>query len=132
MKKTISLLLVVVLLASSFTAFARASDYISSYNVGVSLLGNGKVRVSAIVIGTNTKLTRIGFPDITLYEKVGNKITIVASVSADYNYNAGTHGCQFDYQGVAGRTYYAAASFSAMDSTGGDSRSATSISVVAN
>lgn len=125
--------LAILIIASCLTAFARASDQLASYNVTVSAQGSGKVRVSASVGGTHSSMIEIGFPTIALYEKNGSgNWTCVEVINSEYNYSAGSHGYRFTYQGVAGRQYYAYASYYAKDSVGADARNSTSITITAN
>ena len=112
-------------------AFARASDYLSTYRILVVPKENGVVQVSATVNGTHSRMTRIGFPVINLYEVDGDTATVVKCLSSQYNYNAGSHGVRYDYQGTIGKEYYAYASFGAEDENGGDSRSLFSASIIA-
>ena len=133
MKKTIALALVVLILCPNIFAFARASDYLDSYSIGISAQGGGVVKVTANVEGTHNKMTKIGFPTIVLYELNGSTWTPVKVVNSQYNPAtlSGSYQYSFTYQGTAGKTYYAYSSFLAQDSTGSDSRSTDSLSIKA-
>ncbi|MDR1668671.1 MAG: hypothetical protein LBR76_01770 [Oscillospiraceae bacterium] len=130
MKKAISFVLALLLLSTSFITFARASNQISSYGVGVVAEGNGKIKVNATIWGTHFNMIEIGFPDIILYERNSNDDgwNSVALKSGKYNPNtpAGSYNYSFTYQGTAGKKYYAAAAFFAKDAEGETSRRANS------
>lgn len=128
MKKTVALTLVVLVLCSNLFAFARASDYLDSYSIGVIPQGGGVIKVVADVEGTHNKMTKIGFPTISLYELNGSTWTPVAVVNSQYIANAGSHQYSFTYKGTVGKTYYAGASFFAQDPTGSDLKNANSLS----
>jgi len=131
-KRIIPVIIILSMLLSSFTvANARASDYLSSYNVTVSAMGNGVVRVYASVNATTPNMTKIGFPTVVLYEKSGTTWNTVAVYNSEYTSNSGSHSFKFDYSGKAGTQYYAYASFLAQDASGSDSRTLTSGSVTA-
>ena len=133
-KRAISILLALMLFSGSLVALAeRASTHIASYGISTTALGSGVIRVKADIDGTHPRMTKIGFPAITLYEWSGSAWVPVKSEIAKYNPNAtaGSHTHTFTYQGVAGRHYYSAASFYAQDTSGSDSRNANSPSVQA-
>ena len=131
MKKVISVTLVIALLLTvlSLPATARASTHIASYSIDIFPRGNGRVEVIVSVIGTHRNMTRIGFPSIALFESTNNGSTwtpVRSTGSWNPNTPAGSHTHTFTYQGVAGRWYYASASFWAQDTQGHDSKSANS------
>lgn len=131
MKRTLALALAVVMLCTNMYAFARASDYISSYSVYVEPQSSGIVCVTAEVKGTHPKMTKIGFPIISLYELNGSTWKLVKVVDSQYTTNKGSYSYSFTYQGTAGKHYYAGASFYAEDTTGHDTREVDSLSVKA-
>lgn len=131
MKKIIALALALLMLTTNLSVFARASEYIDAYSIGVSLQGSGSVKVSVTIEGTHSKMTKIGFPTISLYEWTGSEWKLVKVVNSQYTSNKGSHSYSFTYQGTAGKHYYAGASFYAEDSTGHDLRDADSLSVKA-
>lgn len=131
MKKTTAILLALVLLSANLSAFARASDYIATYSVYVEPQGGGVVKVTAEVQGTHSKMTKIGFPTISLYELNGSDWKLVKVVNSQYVSNKGSHSYSFTYQGTAGKHYYAGASFYSEDATGRDTRDTDSLSVKA-
>ncbi|MDR0325794.1 MAG: hypothetical protein LBI19_06860 [Oscillospiraceae bacterium] len=124
-----------MLLSMSLPALARASDQIDSYSITIVPRDSGKIEVTVNIAGTHPRMTKIGFPGITLYERAGTTGTWspVSVHSGKYNPNAtaGSHTYTFTYQGVAGRNYYTYASFFAQDSLGSDSRTANSPIAVA-
>ncbi|MCL2030266.1 MAG: hypothetical protein FWG93_01845 [Oscillospiraceae bacterium] len=133
MKRTLAFVLVILLLAANMSAFARTSLYIGSHSAGVSPQGGGVVKVSVFVAGTHPRMTKIGFPMVSLYELNGSTWTLVAVQTSQYNPNAtaGSHSYSFTYQGTAGKSYYASASFYAQDTTGSDTKNASSPTVTA-
>jgi hypothetical protein len=133
MKKAVTLVLALLILTTPLLAFARASKYINSYSINISAQGNGAVKVSVNIDGTHPRMTKIGFPAISLYELNGSTWTLVHTESSKYNPNAtaGSHSYSFTYQGTAGKQYYAKGSFLAEDSTGRDSKDADSPTVKA-
>lgn len=131
MKRVTSLVAALLLLASMTAGLARASDYISSYNITVANMGGGVMRVTATIGATHPNMTRVGFPTICLYEWDGSKWVDKRLVSAKYASNAGGHVYSFDYSGTVGNMYYAYSSFLAEDNKGGDSRTGSSASVQA-
>jgi hypothetical protein len=128
MKKLISIVLVLCILSAYTVAFARASDQLDSYSITVTPKGGGIVRVTATINGTHPNMQTIGFPTILLYELQGSSWEEVDSRSLVYRYDGGSNSCQFDYQGAAGKHYYAYASFYAKDANGSTQRSANSVS----
>ena len=130
-KRTIAAILCVIMIACSMAtvAYARASNWLSTYNITVGDRGNGTIRVTASVDGTYNNLTRIGFPTVVLYEKINGVWSAVRTNNSIYAYNTGGHAYQYNFTGVVGREYRAYASFTAEDSTGGDMRTAYSGSV---
>lgn len=131
MKKAISIILALLMLTSSMSVFARASDYIDSYSVYVEPQGGGVVKVTAEIEGTHSKMTKIGFPTIVLFELNGSTWKSVKVVNSQYTSSKGSYSYSFTYQGTAGKHYYAGASFYAEDSTGHDLRDVDSLSVKA-
>jgi hypothetical protein len=136
-KKIISVVLAVVLLLSfNLTAFARASNQLSSYTISITPLGNGQIRVALSVFGTHNQMSIVGFPSVAVYERNNSSSSWGMKHSSGPHYNpntsAGSHVYAFIYQGVAGRQYYAASSFLAKDAQGSDSRSANSPWVTAS
>jgi hypothetical protein len=128
MRKLISIVLVVLLLSTYTTAFARASDQLASYSITVTPRGSGVVRVTATVNGTHNNMTCIGFPEVALFEWSGSKWVEVDCKTGVYKYYGGSNSCQFDYAGTTGNHYYAAARFYAKDANGEDERFANSVS----
>ena len=133
MKRAVSIILAVVILSSVLSVpviAERASDQIASYSVGIVPRGNGKVEVTVNIGGTHRQMTRIGFPSILLYERNNSSSPWVTKYVTGPHYNptvpAGSHTYTFTYQGVAGRQYYAHATFFARDNLGSDSRQASS------
>lgn len=131
MKKVVALTFAVILFSLNLFAFARASDYIDSYSIGISPQGGGVVKVSVSIQGTHPNMTKIGFPTISLYEWTGSEWKIVKVVNSQYTSSKGSHNYSFEYQGTAGKHYYSRASFYAEDTTGFDKREADSLSVKA-
>jgi hypothetical protein len=128
MRKLISIVLVVLLLSTYTTAFAKASDQLASYSITVTPMGSGTVRVTATVNATHPNMTCIGFPTVMLFELQSGAWVDVKSQTGVYRYSGGSNSCQFDYQGTAGKHYYAAASFYGEDAQGHTQRSANSVS----
>ena len=130
-KRIFAVMMCICLLLSSMSllAYARASYYLANYNIVVGDRGNGVVRVTATVNATHPYMTQLGFPVVVLYEKVNGSWVAVRTNSGIYKYNSGSHGYQYDYQGVVGKEYMAYSSFAAQDTTGGDSRDANSNAV---
>jgi hypothetical protein len=128
MRKLISIVLVVLLLSTYTTAFARASDQLASYSITVTPMGSGTVRVTATVNATHNNMLKIGFPEVVLFELQNGTWKEVGCRSGVYKYSGGSNSCQFDYNGTAGNHYYAAARFYAKDANGADERSANSVS----
>jgi hypothetical protein len=128
MKKLISIVLVVLLLSTYTTAIARASDQLASYSITVTPMGSGTVRVTATVSGTHPNMLKIGFPEVVLFELQNGSWKEVDNRSGVYRYSGGSNSCQFDYQGTAGKHYYAYSDFYAKDAQGEDQRSANSVS----
>ena len=129
MKKTMSVFLAVVFLTAVFTIPASAvpaSDQIDSYSITIVSRGSGGVEVTANVIGTHPWMTRIGFPVITIYERLNSSSSWVnvRTVTSQWNPNAtaGSHSHVLTYSGVAGRQYRAEVQFFARDSLGSDTR----------
>ena len=136
MKKAMTLTLALILLLSTASAvFARESDQIDSYSITMVPRGSGKIEVTVNVSGTHRQMTKIGFPGVTLYERVDSNSawSPVSIHTGKYNPNAtaGSHTYTFTFSGVAGRQYYVYASFYAQDAQGSDSRNANSTTVTA-
>lgn len=139
MKKTLSVFIVVVMLIAMLIPVAAAigitpfaSDQLDSYGVTVTRMGSGVIRVQATINATHPRMTKLGFPTVTLFEYDGSKWNVVDTRSAVYTSNVGSHACTFDYQGAVGKKYYAGASFYGEDTAGSTSRTATSVTVTAN
>lgn len=133
MKKITSIILVlVIILSMSITAFARASDQLDSYSVECSARGNGIFRVSATVNGTHPNMTKIGFPLIIIYESSNGTSNWTQVYKTSDVYRAGgSNSFQYDYSGTAGKYYYAFCSWYAEDSLGSDNRNGNSNTVLA-
>jgi hypothetical protein len=143
MKKTVSIFLVITLLASilyvpaiAYDNSIDASNQIASYSLTITPRGSGRVEVTVNIVGTHRQMTRIGFPTVTIYERAnsGSPWQIVRVTGPHYNPNvpAGSHSHVVTYQGVAGRQYYAWAQFLAQDTQGTDTRSASSPMITAS
>jgi hypothetical protein len=137
MKRSLSVFLAVVLLTAALSVptvaydnSIDASHQISGYSIGIVPRGSGRVEVTVNITGTHRQMTTIGFPSITIYERANSNSPwqIVRTSGPHYNPNvpAGSHSHVVTYQGVAGRQYYAHATFLARDAQGSDSRQATS------
>lgn len=132
MKRVISILLVMILVpAISLTAYARASDQLSSYSVICTPRGNGVVRVSATINGTHPNMTQIGFPLIMIYESSNGSSWTQVYKTSDVYRAGGSNSFQYDYSGKKGYYYYAFCSFYAQDSLGHDTRNETSNTAIA-
>lgn len=135
--RNISRLLLVCLILSICSVFTSAayiqpdgtqsSAYLESYSADVDVDSNGKVYVS-VSVDSYVYATQVGAKTIYIYESInGIDFTRVATyTSANYPAMLGS-GWAYDdtpieYQGVAGRYYYARVQVYAADAYGSDSR----------
>jgi hypothetical protein len=125
-KKLTAILFALLIVSTSFTAFARASDQIDSYGISLFDLGNGSIRLTASINGTRSDMMQIGFPVIVLYEEIDGQWSEAVTIYSEYNYNSGAHRYQFEHNVDPNNRYQAYASFFAMNSKGSDIRSAYS------
>lgn len=147
MKKFITLLMTLVFTMSYFfsvSAFAAemeeitpyASDYFSSYDVAITSLGDGELRINITANGKKI-MTEIGATKVVLKEYNGSSWTTVKTfTSSSYpdlmGYNKRTHaGSVSYYNATDGKKYQATATFYAKDASGSDTKTSTSISVTA-
>ena len=135
-RRFISGLLLACMIMSLCSAFASAayippddtesSAYLESYMAAVTVNGN-KVYVS-IDVNAVVYASEVGAKTIYLYESTnGTSFTRVAIYNSSSYPNMLCSGWSYcdtpvEYNGVAGRYYYAAVKCYAGDSTGGDSR----------
>lgn len=129
-KKTLRILVIVILLSMLLTtaAFAAisASEYIAATNTWITRDGN-TVKVNFSIIGTNM-MDQIGVKKILLYEKTGNTWNLVKT----YNYTdplyastlmistSAGHSGHVSYSGSASKDYYAKVTFYAEKDGGSD------------
>ena len=136
-KKTISVILVIVFLVGApvyaMAAEARASSYFSSYSASITASDNGKMNINFRVVGTGT-MTKLGVSTVYIY-KNGTRIA-TRSYTADGNEymmgsNTAYHSGSVPYVGVAGQKYYAVVTFYAKNSKGSDTRTYTTSTITA-
>lgn len=130
-------LLTVCLIFSVCSAFASAayiqpdgtqsSAYLSSYSADTDVDSTGKVYVS-VSVDARVYATQVGAKTIYIYESTnGTTFTRVATYSSTYYPDMMGSGWHYydtpiEYQGVAGRYYYARVQVYAADAYGSDSR----------
>lgn len=115
-----TLMVISVMITPAFAAM-ESNAYIESYSAQITLKGNGKIRVDFGTHGTGT-MDVIGAETILLYEN-GSLVRTYSKDNLLYSSMlVGTNRWYFyggvDYNGVAGRTYYAEVKHYAEDSTG--------------
>jgi len=141
LKKTVVLVLVVMMCMSTFVliAQARASLYISSFGAAATAVGGGNVNVGYTITGTGV-MDDIGSTEVHIFERLPNSSTW--NFVRVYRYsqsgnghmlgsNKHTHSSSITYQGTAGRQYYAIVYFWAGKNNAGDSRTSTTSVVTA-
>lgn len=113
-------------------ALPRASDQLDSYAVGLSDLGNGKLRVSYSVFGTHDKMDCVGAKSIVIEEEIAPGVwDTYKSYSDLYNYSDISRLGSFEVSVRRGSTYRAVLTAYARDSAGNDTGEVTSRSVIA-
>ena len=142
MKKTLVRIVTAVLamtfclvVANATEMHTEASEYLSSYGAVVGTSGSGKIDIS-YTVSSYASMTQIGASKIVVQEKVGSSWS-----SVKYYYSSTTSGLldtdsafytnTITYQGTAGKTYRAAVTFYAGNSTGHDTRDFITNSVTA-
>lgn len=128
MKKRITLLVAIIFILSSITAFAgiQASGQLSDYYITIGKSGTS-VKVLSEVYGTHNNLTKIGFTTVTIYERpVGGSWSVKQTFNASYAYGTGSHNYTVSVTGRSGYQYYATSDVYGNDSNGTTQRSMTS------
>lgn len=136
-RRLFSGLLLVCMMLSMCCSFASAaqvnpdspqsSAYLDSYGANVTVKSSGIVRVS-VSVDARVYTTEVGAKIIYLYESTnGTSFTKVATFNSSNHPDMLCSGWSYDdtpieYQGVAGRYYWAAVKCYAGDSTGSDYR----------
>jgi hypothetical protein len=137
--RKISLILIIALSLSSASVITvvtvPASDYIFTYNAGISKTGSSGVKVAFEIYGTRT-MDDIGATSIYLYESTTSGWNLVQTfiyTQSAYSYimnsNAGSHSASVTYAGTSGKQYYATVYLWAGRNGGGDSRFITTSTV---
>lgn len=113
----------------------RASDYFSYYSAAATGGTEGDVAISIGIRATKT-MSSIGATKIVIQEKDGNRwkeaYTKTGTIyNGLLNSDASSYWGSYTYSGTSGKTYRAIVTLCAKDSSGGDSRTVTTNSVVA-
>lgn len=111
-RKITAMCLSLLLLVSSFSANAavQASDYLSSYTLGLLAKGDGLMSISYAVCGVDF-MDKVGANEIVVEEKIGDnwyEYTVFGG-EEDGLYSCGkmSHGGTLYFYGVPGMTYRA-------------------------
>lgn len=135
-KKFLCGLFVVCMLCSLLctSAFARSSEYISTYGAVLTAKSGGKLVVTVDVSGYG-RMTQIGATKIYIYESVDNQsFTKVATYNyEDYPEMMGSGTVYYDspvtYTGRVGYYYFASVYCYAGNTSGGDERNYTTTTI---
>ena len=110
MKKTLSVMLILVILCSCMFSYAlaetRASNYFSSYGTTMSAPGNGRIGITFKAVGTGI-CNQIGVATYTVerLDDDGNWENVSGSLSGQTGSNVASYTFGRYFQGVAGETY---------------------------
>lgn len=128
-KRIVSLVTVIIMLASMGQASAsvlRASDYFDSCIMGLNAIGNGNIRVTYGVFGTDTML-QIGAKSITIQEQsIDGSWEDYRSIGSSYTYNDMDHFTDFTFGGSPGESYRVVIQAYAKNSSGSETKTYTS------
>ena len=124
-KRMVPLLLACALIMAT-PAFARASDQISSYYIGATPMGNGKIIIE-FSITAPFYMQEIGAQSVTVFEVTGTNIVPKATYTTEDDHMISTdtwvHDDYVTFYGEAGKEYYITVTIYAKDYDGGsDSR----------
>jgi len=139
--RNISCILIIALALSSASVITvgavPASDYIFTYNAGISKTGVSNIKIAFEICGTRT-MDDIGATAIYLYESSSSGWKLVQSFvhtqsaySHIMDYDTFSHSASVTYAGTSGKQYYATVYLWAGRNGGGDSRSITTTAVTA-
>ena len=131
MKRLLSFVFAIVISVSIFilpaSATVKASDYISYATASIDMKSGCYLEITYYVAGTHV-MDVIGATRIQIYENGGNGWKPVETyISYDYpemlckNDHIYSYTLPQRYQGIAGRSYYAAVTVYARDASGSDS-----------
>ena len=138
MKKLISILVVVTLLATTMFSHAlaeqqtRDSAYFTSYGTSMSAAGGGGINITFKAVGTDI-CNQIGVATYTVQKKndAGNWEDVSGLLSGQTGSNVASYTFGRYFQGVAGETYRVKVTFVCVIGTGMESKSYTSGTVTA-
>lgn len=136
MKRVISLVLMLMLLMASVSAYAvepRDSEYFNSYGTSLSRLGDGKIKItfSCSSVGTASQL---GVSNFSVYVYDGSRWELISGPhSGSYGYNTSSYSFSRTFYGVPGEKYRVQVNFLSGKSNGtSETKAYTSGSIVAN
>lgn len=128
-KKIISFIMVSIMLFGIIPAKAsvlRASDYFDSYAFNLNALGDGNIRVTYGIFGTDTML-QIGAKSITVQEQsIDGSWEDYRSIGSSYTYNDMDHFTDFTFGGSPGESYRVVIQAYAKNSSGSETKTYTS------
>ena len=136
-KRVISFIFALIMIASvSGAAFAtanRASDYLSNYTISLEALGDGEMEIFYDVNGTG-RMSKIGAQALYIDEYKNGSwspyLTLLAVDNSDfYGYNTAGHAGFAYFDGTPGLKYRVTLKAYALNSSGSDTGTGTSISV---
>ena len=133
MKKLISILVVVTLLATTMFSHAlaeqqtRDSAYFTSYGTSMSAAGGGGINITFKAVGTDI-CNQIGVASYTVQKKndAGEWVDVSGLLSGQTGSNVASYTFGRYFQGVAGETYRIQVTFTCIIGTSGETKSYTS------
>ena len=135
-KKLISIVLALTLVVSisgAALATTRASEYLAGYSISMEALGNGEMEIFYDVNGTG-RMTKIGAQALYIDEYVNGSwspyLTMTAAENDGfYGYNTAGHAGFAYFDGTPGVKYRVTLKAYALNSSGSDTGTGTSLSV---
>ena len=136
MKRLFSLILALMLLATSMTACAaepRASDYFDGYGTSLSCLGDGKIKIT-FSCDANGTASQLGVSNFSVYKYNGSGWEVISGPhSGSYGYGVTSYSFSRTFYGIAGEKYRVEATFlSTKSDATSETKTHTSGSIVAN
>lgn len=132
-RRLVSILLVVVILASffSFGVSARASYYFSSYSATLRQGVTGKINLNYTVVSCAGTMNTIGVSRIWVYKSDGTLYKTIYGSTANglLKSNATAASGTYPITCVSGSTYYCIVKFYASNSSGSDSKTYQTTSI---
>lgn len=135
MKRVMSLVLCLVVLAFSTTGYAaepRSSNYFSSYGTTMSCLGDGKIKISFTTDAVGTA-SQLGVSNFSVYRYDGANWELVSGPhSGSYGYGVASYSFSRTFYGVEGEKYRVEVTFACVKGGTMETKNYTSGSIVAD